>query len=155
MLCVICCTLGCHGLRHLGRGTAMDDVSKKTCSVPEVDILIAGFVCKSVSTQNERRGKAKDCIRESSGLTGVTFQGVVDYVIAKKPAVVILENVEGLMIGNQRRKPVINDVADRFEKCGYAFGYRLLDTQQYLLPQRRRRCWMWAFRGHSNQGAAE
>ena len=139
----------------MSRDTAEDDRSGKDQIVPEVDIFIAGFVCKSVSMQNKRRGKAKNCIRKSSGLTGITFKGIVEYVNAKKPAVVILENVKGLMIGNQRRKPVINDVAESFKKCGYAFDYRLLNTQRYLLPQRRHRCWMWAFRGRRNQGAAE
>ena len=133
----------------------MNEISGQFCTVPGVDILIAGFVCKSVSMQNERRGKAKNCIRNASGLTGVTFKGIVDYVNAKRPAVVILENVQGLMMGNQRRKPVIFDVAERFKKLDYAFDYRLLNTMSYFLPHRRNRCWMWAFRGRSNQGAAE
>ena len=134
---------------------ALDAKSGEHRAVPAVDIFIAGFVCKSVSTQYQFRGLAKDCIREGSGLTGVTFKGVLDYVWEKKPAVVILENVLGLTKGNQGRKPLINDVADKFKTIDYAFAYRLLNTTSYLLPHRRNRCWMWAFRGRENQGAAE
>ena len=134
---------------------AFDAKSGEFRAVPAVDIFVAGFVCKSVSSQNQRRGLAKDCIRAGSGLTGGTFKGVVDYVQEKKPAVVILENVIGLTNGNQGGKPVIYDVADKFTEIDYAFAYRLLNTASYLLPHRRNRCWMWAFRGRENQVAAE
>ena len=63
-----------------------------------------------------------------------------------RPLLVICENVAGLVKRNHGASPVINDVAQEFATCGYAFGYRLLDTRDYLLPQRRQRCWMWAFR---------
>jgi len=36
---------------------AMDVLSKKMVKVPTVDLIIAGFVCKSVSTENNEREK--------------------------------------------------------------------------------------------------
>ena len=141
--------------RDLSQDAAVDDRTQRLCAVPAVDIFIAGFVCKSVSMQNARRGEAKDCIREASGLTGVTFQGIVEYVKAKRPPVVILENVRGLTVGNLERPPVIRDVERVFHQNDYAFAWRILNTWDFLLPQRRNRCWMWAFRGRRNQSAAE
>ena len=139
----------------MSQDAAVDDRTQRLCAVPAVDIFIAGFVCKSVSMQNARRGEAKDCIREASGLTGVTFQGIVEYVKAKRPPVVILENVRGLTVGNLERPPVIRDVERVFHQNDYAFAWRILNTWDFLLPQRRNRCWMWAFRGRRNQSAAE
>ena len=141
--------------RVLSQDAAVDDRTQRLCTVPAVDIFIAGFVCKSVSMQNARRGEAKDCIREASGLTGVTFQGIVEYVKAKRPPVVILENVRGLTVGNLERPPVIRDVERVFHQNDYAFAWRILNTWDFLLPQRRNRCWMWAFRGRRHQRAAE
>ena len=141
--------------RDLCNEFAFDAKSGEFRAVPAVDIFIAGFVCKSVSSQNQLRCLAKDCIRAGSGLTGGTFKGVVDYVLEKKPAVVILENVIGLTSSNQGGRAVINDVADKFTEIDYAFAYRLLNTSSYLLPHRRNRCWMWAFRGRQNQVAVE
>ena len=133
-------------VRELCNDVAFDYVSNEFVLVPSVDIVVAGFVCKSVSAENNKRHLFSDCIRDVSGSTGETFKGVMDYVRRFRPLLVICENVAGLVKRNHGASPVINDVAQEFATCGYAFGYRLLDTRDYLLPQRRQRCWMWAFR---------
>ena len=47
-------------------------------------------------------------------------------------------------IENDGEEPVINHVKSSFNKIGYAFEHKVLDTRNYMLPQRRNRCWMWA-----------
>ena len=123
--------------------------------VPAVDIVIAGFVCKSVSIENKERGQFANCIRDVAGKTGETFEGVMGYVRRYKPAIVICENVEGLVKRNKGREPVINDVRASFINAGYAFDHKVLHSRGYLLSQRRKRCWMWAFRGVQYQGEAK
>jgi len=151
-----------HGLTHLfgdvqelQTGEAHNYVTGKTARVPAVDIVIAGFVCKSVSTENNERERFANCINEAVGKTGETFDGLMGYVKCYKPAMVICENVEGLVKRNHGCEPVINHVRASFIKTGYAFDHKVLDSRDYLLPQRRRRCWMWAFRDVQHQHKAE
>jgi len=136
---------------QLKTGMAHNYITNEEVAVPSVDIVIAGFVCKSVSTENNERAMYKNCIKEASGKTGETFDGVMGYVKRYKPSVVICENVKGLTTRNKGAEPVIKHVAASFKKVGYSFDYQVLDTRQYLLPQRRNRCWMWAFRGLENE----
>jgi len=136
---------------ELKTGMAHNYITNEAVAVPSVDIVIAGFVCKSVSTENNERAMYKNCIKEATGKTGETFDGVMGYVKRYKPTVVICENVKGLTTRNKGAEPVIKHVAASFKKVGYSFDYHVLDTRQYLLPQRRNRCWMWAFRGLENE----
>ena len=101
------------------------------------------------------RDKYKNCINEACGMTGETFDGVLGYVNKYKPSMVVCVNVKGLTIKNDGEEPVINHVKSSFNKIGYAVECKVLDTRNYLLPQRRNRCWMWAFKGLANQRAVE
>ncbi|CAK0859425.1 unnamed protein product, partial [Prorocentrum cordatum] len=80
---------------------------------------------------------------------------MIQYVAKYQPAVVICENVEGLTRRNRGAEPVVNHVRDEFVSHGYAFEHKVLNSRDYLLPHRRNRCWMWAFRGQHHQGSAE
>ena len=42
----------------------------------EVDLFVAGFVCKSVSTENTERKQHGQCIAQQTGQTGETFRGL-------------------------------------------------------------------------------
>ena len=141
-------------IQDLSKGRAWNYVTEKEVQVPSVDILIAGFVCKSVSFENNMREQYANCIKEASGLTGETFQGLIQYVAKYQPAVVICENVEGLTKRNRGAEPVINHVRGEFNSRGYAFEHKVLNSQHYLLPHRRNRCWMWAFLGLQHQDSA-
>ncbi|CAK0859424.1 unnamed protein product, partial [Prorocentrum cordatum] len=142
-------------IQELPKGRAWNYITEKEVQVPSVDILIAGFVCKSVSLENNEREKFANCIKDACGLTGITFQGMIQYVAKYQPAVVICENVEGLTRRNRGAEPVVNHVRDEFVSHGYAFEHKVLNSRDYLLPHRRNRCWMWAFRGQHHQGSAE
>lgn len=134
-------------VNELKTGTATNWLTEEVVTVPKVDVVIAGFVCKSVSTENNEREKFSNCIKEGCGKTGETFDGVIGYVKKYRPSVVIMENVKGLVMKNKGAEPVIHHVSASFKRAGYAFDYKVLDTRDYLLPQRRNRCWMWAFKG--------
>jgi len=141
-------------------GKAFNHITGEQDIVPAVDIIIAGFVCKSVSTENNQRQKYANCIREGIGKTGETFDGVMAYVRKFQPSVVICENVKGLTsrttdTKGKKCEPVINHVQACFKEANYAFDYKVLDSRDFLLPQRRVRVWMWAFKGLENQAATE
>ena len=63
-------------VQDLAKGRAWNYATEMEVQVPPVDILVAGFVCKSVSVENNQREKYANCIKEACGLTGETFQGI-------------------------------------------------------------------------------
>ena len=106
-----------------------------------------------MSTENNKRNTFAKCIDQGIGSTGETFSGVNAYIKRFKPAVVICENVTGLVKHFTDKKtkkklpPQVHSVMEAFKRNGYAAGFKVLDSRHFHLPQRRNRCWMWAFLG--------
>jgi site-specific DNA-cytosine methylase len=98
----------------------------------DVDIRIAGFVCKDLSKLNTR-GKTLD----DGGESGDTFQGMYAYTDRFRPSIVLLENVKN-------EKKTWDDVVRRFDKIGYEAQWIYCDTKNYYLPQTRERMYMVA-----------
>ena len=141
-------------VNDLRNGEAMNYITNEMAEVPAVDIVVAGFVCKSVSTENNNRQDFSNCINEESGKTGETFGGMMAYIAKYKPSMVVCENVRGISMWNNGAEPVIIHVEQKFVQAGYSFNHQILDARQYLLPQRRNRCWMWAFLNDQDGQAA-
>ena len=139
----------------LGTGEAVNELTGRTEAVPAVDLFIAGFVCKSVSTENNDRGNNRTCIADATGLTGRTFDGVRRYVERFRPKLVICENVTGLLKRFLGAEPQIHAVRAVFAKLGYSFQHVAVDTRDFFLPQRRPRVWMWALRDGPQSQADE
>ncbi len=130
---------------ELHTGSAVDAVTGQRVRAPPVDLFIAGFVCKPVSAENAQRGEHAECIGRSSGLTGKTFRGVQQFCEVFRPIIVMGENVSGLVKHINGTALPIQAVESEFSAMGYSIGHALLDTRHYMLPQRRTRCWIWAF----------
>lgn len=99
----------------------------------DVHILIAGTSCVDFSRLNKNR---KNLDQENGGESSKTWFGVLSYVKAFRPAIVVLENVLNgpwdLMI-------------ESYREIGYEVGGVLLDTKNYYLPQTRQRGYMVCF----------
>jgi len=112
--------------------------------IPDHDILAAGFPCQPFSLAGV---SARNALGQSHGLLDET-QGTLFYDIAriaeiKKPKVLLLENVSNI---------VRHDGGKTFEilkrvikELGYELSWSVLNSET-LVPQRRRRCFMVAFR---------
>lgn len=98
----------------------------------DLDILIAGFVCKDLSSLNSRKKTVDD-----QGETGDTWRAIYYYVKQFQPSIVLLENVRS-------DKNVWNDVVSRWSKIGYEAAWVYCDTKNYYLPQTRERMYMIA-----------
>ena len=72
-------------------------VTREVCDIPVVDVFVAGFVCKSVSTENAKRGSYSQCVAHARGQTGENFEGVLGYVRRFRPKLFICEHVSGLL----------------------------------------------------------
>mmetsp|Transcript_10154 Transcript_10154/g.18227 ORF Transcript_10154/g.18227 Transcript_10154/m.18227 type:complete len:284 (+) Transcript_10154:609-1460(+) len=84
------------------------------------------------------------------GQTGETFSGCAAYMRRHSPKLVICENVEGLAKKIRGSEPQVFSVMREFVNLGYSASWRILDSRHFQLPQRRRRCWMWASKYASN-----
>ena len=124
----------------------VNEVDGLRSRVAAADVFVTGFVCKSVSTENNNRHTYSNCIQEASGETGETFSGMLAYIKKHKPMVVIAENVKGITMKNKGSPPVIGQVVDEMRQAGYSFGWKILNTQDFLIPQNRPRCWMIGLR---------
>jgi site-specific DNA-cytosine methylase len=98
-----------------------------------VHILIAGTSCVDFSRLNKHR---KDLDDEAGGESSKTWYGVLSYVKAFRPAIVILENV---------KSAPYDHMMECYREIGYEVGGVLLDTKNYYLPQTRQRGYLVCF----------
>jgi DNA (cytosine-5)-methyltransferase 1 len=133
-------------LHHRWPGvTVYDDVravagAGDPAGLPErgsLDLLAGGFPCQDLSVAGKRKGLAG----ERSGLFH-EFMRVTD---ALRPSAILLENVEGLFSSNGGRDFAV--VLEALAERGYEWTYRLLDSQHFGVPQRRRRVFVLAIAG--------
>lgn len=114
---------------------------RATGFIPERGIITGGFPCQDLSIAGLRKGLAG----ERSGL----FHEIIRLTDELKPQFLILENVAGLL-SSQRGKDmgiVITALVER----GYGVCWRMLDSQNFGVPQRRRRIFIVASLGNHRQ----
>jgi DNA (cytosine-5)-methyltransferase 1 len=117
------------------------DISK--IELPEHDLLVGGFPCQSfsISAQNPPRLGYKDD-------KGRLFFEMIDVLRYKKPRFFIAENVKGILSANEKKAfPMI---LNEFEKAGYKVKYKLLNSSDYGVPQKRERVFIIGFRDYKD-----
>lgn len=83
----------------LGAEAAECVVHKGACHVPSVDTMITGTSCKDLSSLSSSGRSAGGLVLESSwwpGGSAQTFRGLISYVHAHRPSMVLFENVDRL-----------------------------------------------------------
>jgi len=104
-------------------------------SVPlDIDLLAAGFPCQDLS----QAGKTEGISGDRSGLVGEVFR-ILDS--GNIPSV-LLENVPFMLQLNKGN--AMRFIAHEFEKRGYHWAYRVVDSRSFGLPQRRQRVFFLA-----------
>lgn len=107
--------------------------------LPDFDILTGGFPCQSFSiiAQNPKRLGVKDD-------RGRLFFEMCRILRDKKPKCFIAENVKGLLTANQRSAfPLI---LEEFINSGYDVKYKVLNSANFGVPQKRERVIIVGFR---------
>ena len=103
--------------------------------VGNVDVVCGGFPCQDVSVAGKRAGLAG----ERTGL----FWDALSFATHVQAKWIVLENVPGLLSSNQGRdfEVILTALAD----AGYShIEWRVLDSQFFGVPQRRRRVFIVA-----------
>ena len=116
--------------------------------IPERGILTGGFPCQDLSVAGRRAGLDG----ERSGL----FWEIARLIDELGPRWVVIENVAGLLSSQRGRDMGI--VLRTLGDLGYGFAYRVLDSQFFGVPQRRRRVFIVAARcagGPDERGPVE
>jgi|TARA_B110000459_G_scaffold70830_1_gene79595 DNA (cytosine-5)-methyltransferase 1 len=112
-----------------------------TDEIPDFDLLCGGFPCQDYSvakTANKAVG--------IQGKKGVLWWDIHRIIEAKKPSIVLLENVDRLLKSptSQRGRDFAVMLAS-LDELGYVVEWRSLNAAEYGMPQRRRRVFILAF----------
>lgn len=115
----------------------------KSEEIPEFDILTGGFPCQSFSiiAQNPKRLGVKD-------ERGKLFFEMCRILRERQPKCFIAENVKGILTAN--KKIAFQLIMKEFEESGYDVQYRILNSANYGVPQKRERVIIVGFRKDLN-----
>ena len=118
-----------------------DDITQvDESTIPDHDILCAGFPCQAFSISGKQLG-----FEDSRG---TLFFDVARIVKAKRPKIVFMENVKNFATHDKGRTLAV--VKATMEQLGYVFYQKVLNAVDYGIPQRRERVYMICFRKDIN-----
>lgn len=117
------------------------DITKiEASTIPNFDILLAGFPCQAFSIAGKRKG--------FEDTRGTMFFEVERILEEKKPKSFLLENVKGLTNHEHGRTfKVMLDILEN--KLGYKVYYKILNAKNFGLPQNRERIMIVGFKNHN------
>jgi len=94
-----------------------------------INLLVGGTPCQSFSVAGLRKG-----LSDPRGNLALVYLGIADKF---KPKWIVWENVPGVLSSNSGRD--FGSFLGALAELGYGFAYRVLDAQNFGVPQRRRR----------------
>jgi DNA (cytosine-5)-methyltransferase 1 len=122
-----------------------------TRDIPDHDLLCGGFPCQDYSVA-ATRDHAKG-IEGKKGVLWWQIHRILKEKGERRPACVLFENVDRLLASPARRRGrdfaiILASLAD----LGYTVEWRVINSADYGLPQRRRRTWILGYRTDSALG---
>ena len=118
--------------RHFPHTPIVDDV-RKLRSLPDCDIVTAGFPCQDLSQAGFKRG-----IEGSrSGLVSSVFDLIRRKPQRARPRWLLIENVPYMLSLDSGR--AMSYLTQSIESLGYRWAYRVVDARSFGRPQRRPR----------------
>jgi len=114
---------------HWGEVDAGDAREVDPRDIPDFDCLCAGFPCQSFSIAGKRRG-----FRDPRG---TLFFEICRIARAKRPRLLLLENVRGLL--SVDRGETFATVLQELGRLGYGVEWQVLNSKDYGVPQNRER----------------
>lgn len=113
-----------------------DDVRELRSLPKDIDVICGGFPCQDLS----QAGRTAGLEGERSGLVGEVFR----LLSRRRVPTVVIENVPFMLQLNGGS--AIRAIVEEFERRGYRWAYRVVDTFSFGLPQRRERVFLVASR---------
>ena len=124
---------------NFGNGFLIDgDIREvKTETIPDFDVLTAGFPCQSFSVMGRQRG--------FDDPRGNLFFEIARVLQIKQPSIVLLENVKNLVTHDNGRTFIT--IHNTLAELGYAVKYKVMNATEFgNLPQERTRIFLVAMR---------
>ena len=118
--------------RHL----SADVTTRDHARLPRVDLYVAGFPCQDFSVKGQKRGR--------TAARGRLVDHPLAYIRAKRPRVVVLENVKGLVA--PRNLPALRHVVGHLQESGYRVHLKVINSRDAGMVQNRERLWFVAIR---------
>jgi len=106
-----------------------DITTIKPSDIPDFDMLCAGFPCQSFSIAGKRKG--------FQDIRGTMFFQIYRIASEKKPRLLFLENVKGLLSADDGR--CFSTILSSLQKLGYSCEWQVLNSKNYGVPQNRER----------------
>ncbi|NJL06001.1 MAG: DNA (cytosine-5-)-methyltransferase [Chloroflexaceae bacterium] len=106
-------------------------------SIPQHDLLLAGFPCQPFSICGSQKGFAD--------ARGTLFFDIARILRAKRPALFILENVK-MLVRHQGGQTLQRMLQILETDLGYTVSYKVLNALDFGLPQKRERVFLVGFR---------
>ena len=101
-------------------------------TMPDFDLLCAGFPCQPYSLSGKRRG--------FEDARGTLFFEIARLAEARRPAFLCLENVPGLLSHDQGR--TFHAILAALHELGYGLEWSVLNSANFHVPQSRRRLFL-------------
>lgn len=122
--------------------TIMEDVLSLSELPKDTDVLTAGFPCQNLSMAGDKSG--------IEGAKSSVVTKLFELISRADVPTVIIENVYFMLHldGGNAMAWMVN----QFERLGYAWAYRVVDSLSFGLPQRRRRVYFVASRDRDPRG---
>lgn len=105
-------------------------------SLPDFDMLLAGFPCQAFSIAGGRRG--------FEDTRGTLFFDVARIAKYKQPRYLLLENVKGLV--NHQGGETFTVILETLWQLGYSYQWGMVNCRYFGLPQNRERVFICAIR---------
>jgi DNA (cytosine-5)-methyltransferase 1 len=119
-----------------GEPTVGDVTEIEAEDVPDHDLLVGGFPCQAFSVAGKRLG--------FEDTRGTLFFEMARIAKAKKPKVILAENVKGL-VGHDKGR-TLNVIIQTLCDIGYTVDFNVLNSKYFGVPQNRERIFIVAVR---------
>lgn len=133
-----------HHWPDIPRATDIQEVNPD--EIPKAPIWVGGFPCQDVSLA--RMGPRSGLRGKQSGL----FYEFGNLIEARRPELVVLENVAGLLSSHDGRD--FGVVIRTLAQLGYGVAWRVLDSRNFGIPQSRQRVFIVGSLGGPASAAA-
>jgi DNA (cytosine-5)-methyltransferase 1 len=113
-------------------------------NIPDIDLLVGGFPCQDYSV-------ASSGAKGIYGKKGVLWWDVKNVIETKWPQFIFLENVDRLLtspgVNSQQPGRDFGMILRTLSDLDYGVTWKMINAADYGFPQRRRRTFIFAFRG--------
>lgn len=116
--------------KHFPEHKNYGDITKiDEAELPDFDLLVGGFPCQSFSIAGRRQG--------FEDTRGTLFFDIARIVRKKRPSILLLENVKGLLSHDEGR--TFGVIISTLDELGYDIQWQVLNSKNHGVPQNRER----------------